>query len=726
MAPLRPRTLATFRSPTSRPWRIWRGRAAILGLAIALSAAFLALYLILAERGQRDSIVESRRVVAAVAAGLTDQLSRALETTDLVLLDMASGPAEGGAPWDAGRIGLRLRELPHLRALLVTDSLGRVQFSSVPSLVGTELADRPWLRRITGGGTRLVVGAPEAGRFLGEPGRSVQEARRWTIPLARPLTGPEGSMQGAVLALLNPGYLSAIGQRMAEAFGVTVRFFALDGTLLATSGGGPEGVGLAHPRAWLFRDFLPQLDSGTRQGPDSAGIPAVASFGVAVPGLVAVEISQPMEAVLAPARRRALELGIGIGGVAASTLLTLALVFGFSQAIGRKQEAVQQAELLREAAEREALALRASRAETQRLLGGLPTVTFQAEIAPDRPDRYRYIGGNIEAVTGWPAAELQELAAWRERLAPEGGGFGGFLRRVAEEGTATREDRFRQPDGSWRWLRTVAMLLERRPDGAAEIVGHVSDLTAEREANARMAAAGRLTSLGEMATGLAHELKQPLAILSMAAENLDRALENGRLDSARQRARRIIDQAGRAGQIIEHLRHFARGTPGGLPPEPVALERAVQGALALVGGALRQAAVEVTQALGDPPPTAMGQLVALEQVLVNLLLNACHALERLPPGAPRRITLAAEALSEDGLVRLRVGDSGGGIAPEVLARLFEPFVTTKGPEKGMGLGLSICHGLIRSMGGSITARNAAEGAEFTITLASAPAAAMAG
>ena len=113
-------------------------------------------------------------------------------------------------------------------------------------------------------------------------------------------------------------------------------------------------------------------------------------------------------------------------------------------------------------------------------------------------------------------------------------------------------------------------------------------------------------------------------------------------------------------------------------------------------------------------------LVPLEQVLVNLLANARDAMEALPAERPRRVRIAAAR---------RAGRGGGADRRRyrrrhpaaVMARLFEPFVSTKDADRGTGLGLSICHGLVKAMGGDITARNDGEGAVFTITLAAAPA-----
>jgi C4-dicarboxylate-specific signal transduction histidine kinase len=148
-------------------------------------------------------------------------------------------------------------------------------------------------------------------------------------------------------------------------------------------------------------------------------------------------------------------------------------------------------------------------------------------------------------------------------------------------------------------------------------------------------------------------------------------------------------------------------------------DAAVEGALTLVGNALREAEVTVEVALGAPPPVVLGHLVPLEQVLVNLLANARDALAARPAGAARRLRIAAAA--EGGMVRLTIADTAGGIPAEVMARLFQPFVSTKGPEDGTGLGLSICQAMVLAMGGCIAAENSPEGAVFTLRLPAAPA-----
>jgi C4-dicarboxylate-specific signal transduction histidine kinase len=365
--------------------------------------------------------------------------------------------------------------------------------------------------------------------------------------------------------------------------------------------------------------------------------------------------------------------------------------------------------------QQEAEALRTGRAEVERLHGGLPAIIFLREVLPDGKKPLLYRAGDFETVTGWPAATFSDV----ERVQPWGDlskdDYHAFFERVVREGTGTIEFRMRQPDGSWRTLRSRARVLAHRQDGACEIVGYILDVSAEREAQARAMSVARLASLGEMAGGLAHEMKQPLQGISLAAEMGQIAAAKGDAVGVDARFEQIVEQAQRTAEMIDHLRRFARGAEEAALPQAVPLTVVVEGALGLARSALRDALIKIEVDLGDPPPVVRGQEVLLVRVLSNLLLNARDALATLPAGAPRRIRIAA-APGAEGAVRLTVADTGGGVAPEVMPRLFEPFVTTKDLKTGTGLGLSICHSLVTGMGGSIDAHNDAEGAVFMITL----------
>ncbi|WP_342129623.1 sensor histidine kinase [Hydrogenophaga sp. OTU3427] len=249
----------------------------------------------------------------------------------------------------------------------------------------------------------------------------------------------------------------------------------------------------------------------------------------------------------------------------------------------------------------------------------------------------------------------------------------------------------------WAWLAWQHQTTERRR--AEELL--------------RLGQVARLNTLGELAAGVAHELNQPLtAVLAntQAAGRLlhedppDLTLAQQAMDQAVQQARRATEVVGRMRRVVERP-----NAPGAVLP--TSLEHAVRSALHLLEPELARRQVLATTEAGDAPQV-LADPVALEQIVHNLLMNALHALEQVPQGE-RRVWLHLGTDGGQGVLRVR--DSGPGIAPEVLPRLFQPFFSTR-PE-GLGLGLSLCETLAAGLGGSLSAANVApRGAEFTLLL----------
>jgi signal transduction histidine kinase len=371
------------------------------------------------------------------------------------------------------------------------------------------------------------------------------------------------------------------------------------------------------------------------------------------------------------------------------------------------------AELLHQ---REVAALREGRAQIDRLLQDLPAVLFMREVQPDGTSRLLYRAGDAQRVFGWPAevlARMDDLSQLAVGLT-DAQRQGSYMNATPNE-LISMEYQIRLPDGGTKWLRASGRILEIRPDGSRLGVGHITDIQDLRNAEARAASAARLASLGEMAAGLAHELRQPLAIVSMAAENTVDDIAAGDSEAAQARLSRIICQSERASEIIENLRRFAVGTHEAGATEPMPLQEVVERALMLMRGVLHQGGVTVELAIASPSPVALAWPGAIEQVLVNLLSNANDALAARPPGT-RRVRIEGAADPGAGTVRLVVADTGGGVAPEILPRLFQPFVTTKAADRGTGLGLAICHGMARALGGTISVENQRDGAAFTVIL----------
>jgi PAS domain S-box-containing protein len=399
---------------------------------------------------------------------------------------------------------------------------------------------------------------------------------------------------------------------------------------------------------------------------------------------------------------------------AAATILVLAGVGLAILAAQRRRTrgALQVVDEQRRLAER-------ARAAYERRISGLPAVVYGGVLAPGAAFRLTHVSESAARILGHAAEDLRRPGSWAERLAPDDPGtLDAFLAAALAGGAAMRECRIRGPNGRFIWIRDELRVIERREDGEAEAVGYIADITEERNIQAKALSSSRLATLGEMATGLAHELNQPLAVMSLAAENATRALarrgEAG-IPDAQARLARIGEQSQRARDIVDHLRLFGRSDEG--EPEPVALHQAVEGALVLTTGALRKGGITLRLDLPDDLPSVLARLVPLEQSLVNLILNARDAIETQGRGEGEIVLHAAATADE---VALSVTDDGGGIPEQVLERLFEPFFTTKAQGQGTGLGLAICHATMRDFGGSIAAENVPGGARFVMRFRRAP------
>ncbi|MGA2893921.1 MAG: PAS domain S-box protein [Xanthobacteraceae bacterium] len=249
--------------------------------------------------------------------------------------------------------------------------------------------------------------------------------------------------------------------------------------------------------------------------------------------------------------------------------------------------------------------------------------------------------------------------------------------------------------------------------------GFIRDLTERQQTEARLQELqaelvhmSRLTAMGEMASALAHELNQPLSAIANYMKGSRRLLENRSDEGAlmlRDAMDKAADQALRAGDIIRRLRDFvARGeTERRVEDVKKLIEEA--SALALVGA--KDKGVRVRFSFEPRLDFALADKVQIQQVLLNLMRNAIEAMEE----TETRELVVSTAAAADNMIEIGVADTGAGIAPEISAQLFQPFVTTK--PQGMGVGLSISRTIIEAHGGSIAQRsNPGGGTVFSFTL----------
>lgn len=233
------------------------------------------------------------------------------------------------------------------------------------------------------------------------------------------------------------------------------------------------------------------------------------------------------------------------------------------------------------------------------------------------------------------------------------------------------------------------------------------------ETRDRAVQAGKLAVLGQMAAGISHEVNQPLTAMHTYTDNAVDLLDRGRLDEVRANLGFIKQMAVRMGHIVGEIKTFARKPP--LQRRAVELAEVLRQAVMMVEARRRQVVAQIDMQALPAGLQVLADVQRLEQVLVNLLLNA---LDAVAEADDRRIEISASRAN--GQARLAIRDHGPGIPAEVLAHLFEPFFTTKSSGQGLGLGLAISRMITAELGGKIDARNhEAGGAEFTVILETA-------
>ncbi|HXW73632.1 MAG TPA: ATP-binding protein [Steroidobacteraceae bacterium] len=291
-------------------------------------------------------------------------------------------------------------------------------------------------------------------------------------------------------------------------------------------------------------------------------------------------------------------------------------------------------------------------------------------------------------------------------------------RTLRDGGSLEQEFRVALPGTATRWVVTRA-LLEREASEAGLLRGVTVDITERRRVEQEaaqqrneLAHLSRVAALGEMAGSLAHEINQPLmAILSNARAALRfMASEDGDLAEVRAILADIVEDDKRAGEVIHRLRALLR--KGEVQRGLLDINHAVQEVLRLTRNELLNRGVVVTTQLAPDAPRVLGDRIQVQQVLLNLVINSCDAMA----AAPGSQQLVVRTRPADGAgVEVSVSDSGHGISPADLERIFEPFVTSK--EHGMGLGLSVCRTIVAAHGGRLWAESVdGKGATMRFTL----------
>jgi two-component system, NtrC family, sensor kinase len=268
-----------------------------------------------------------------------------------------------------------------------------------------------------------------------------------------------------------------------------------------------------------------------------------------------------------------------------------------------------------------------------------------------------------------------------------------------------------------RVLVNVATTPLRDSDGAiAGTIVVVEDISARVQLEEQLQLSEKMASIGLLAAGVAHEVNTPLTGISSFVQMLMQGAEPE--DPRTKVLEKIERQTFRAAKIVNGLLNLAR--PAQVDSGAVDLNAVLNDVLSLLEHQLRTGRIQVRKELASAPPIVLGIEYKLQQVFLNLFLNARDA---MPKGG--WLTIASRATSDSAIIE--VADTGSGIPPDQMSRIYDPFFTTKDIGKGTGLGLSITYGIVQEHGGSITcASSPGQGTRFTLTLPTAPVKARAG
>lgn len=267
-------------------------------------------------------------------------------------------------------------------------------------------------------------------------------------------------------------------------------------------------------------------------------------------------------------------------------------------------------------------------------------------------------------------------------------------------------------DGGILYLETRTIPMSYR--GKPHVLSVSRDVTKQKRAAEELARqrealrqSEKLSAMGSLLASVAHELNNPLAILMGRAALLQDKTENTAL---RDDTAKINAAAERCGRIVRAFLDMARQRPA--KRRPTGVNEVVTAALDLLGNGLQSANIEVESALAAELPLAEADGDQIGQVVINLLLNAQHALEGAPP--PRRICV--QTYLDANRLCLRIADTGPGVPGEIRSRIFDPFFTTRAEGAGTGIGLSVCRGIVREHNGKLVLEDTAKGASFLVEL----------
>ncbi|WP_237355256.1 ATP-binding protein [Xanthobacter sp. YC-JY1] len=658
------------------------------GLVFLVGVIPLVAALVLFQLHSQAEMEKAEITAHRMATLLMRSFEQAVEPIDALLQNFASGHDTTAAPY---QIYEQLKDFnvpASLVQLAVTDKNGVMVATSLapPGPEKVDLSDREHIRVHMGKDPakgQLFISKPVLGRV----------SKKWTIQLTRPLSDAQGQFAGVVVASYAISDFIDFYKQLRTEEGELIALMGTDGIARARATSKTSfGDDISKSAA-----FIAAMQNGGGTYHQASTIDGVERVGYTVrsgkyPILVSVAYSTDF------VRGQTADFKAAIWSTAAGLSIALLVMVAVGGSYLNLQKRLEAQEVQALARLREANVLDA--------ISRVPGVS----VMHVTPDGATEIGSPPDGALG---CLMRNYLGSRR------------FRNLVEDLSEPRHINEHLSDGETDVEAEIVVAplqgMDRGGSGSQEVVVVAVDQTQRRMEEHKLYQMSKLASLGEVATGLAHEINQPLGVIRLAASNALTGMKMGlppehlvsKLD-------RIVQQTVRMSRIIDHMRIFGRKSDEHLQPSrPI---DAVEGALQVVGAHLRLDNVEVRTTQGPDIPQVLCRQDQLEQVIINLIQNARDAIvERRArtgkdfPGLIH-LTVGSEPGKAGRVLRIRVEDNGGGIPDDVRERIFQPFFTTKPPGKGTGLGLSVSFGIIRDHGGSLGVENGEGGAVFTIEL----------
>jgi len=687
-----------------------RTRRTVAWVGGILIGAILALAAYDIYRGYERTVQNTHRELETQARTVAEQTARSIQAVDVILRHLAEQFNQGT---------LSALSATDLRAYLKEQAVGLVQIHGLliinpdGSLRASSYIDpeqEPTVR-LSGDALRIARENRQAGLVIGDTIRSTVDAR-WIFPIMRRLESSSGEFAGAVAARGRIDYFQQFYSDIRLEPGTRIALVHQNTTLIARH---PPAESLLGQRVPILTELLAARvagQSGLRRM--VSPIDGIERFGALelVPDYpLAVVVSKDSAQALAPWRQQS--LATGVRTLALSTLAALLLAVLMRQ-ISRLYEA---RESLETSEQRFALAV-----------AGSNDGIVDWDVVHDRmysSERAMEIVGIASDVTVRSRAEWRDLVKYHPDDAAR---VRNDLQDFLEGRSELRDGEYRVllPSGEYRWIRHRNKCVRDAAGRPLRVAGSVSDIDAQKSAElerlrleGQLLQAKKLEAIGTLAGGIAHDFNNILAAILGYGEMAQKDAAPG--TPLRRHIDAVVNAGMRAKSLVERILAFSRSGIG--ERKAIHVQSVVAEALDLVAASLPRH-VELKRELAAGDAAVLGDPTQVHQVVMNLCANAAQAIKARGTLAVSLDAIektgsiaATSALTGGRYVRLRVQDSGVGIAPQVLERIFDPFFTTKEVGVGTGLGLSMVHGIVTDLGGGIDVESRlGEGSTFTVYL----------